>query len=571
MKNKICNVSVFSAILACVAGVSGDAVCATNTWMDARAQRAYAGAYKQLTDAREQQTYIETQDVPVVQTASATKDLPLAVDDEKLENDIKNNKSDVTVSDLDRCSMIYPTGVFKWGIPESGSKATVKPQCIAVVNLVDSSNKILATTTLAAGDVMDCNINMFPESGYAVDLNDVQLPADAEPTMKDVEKVLNEEQKDNAAFKIAAAMIIGGLAGNMLGPKENGDEKLLGAGKKQLATTAVGAVTAGGLMAASSYSGKVAGDTIKSTAVNATAGMLAGNMAAALTSSNSVLATTKCKVEGKEKDCVIGNYYTKSDKNYTSGDRIFVNKTGGTLYQCKQDNCTSFGKTLLDIRLDFNNNKTKKIADVTSSDWTNLTAYYKHTDEKGIDSFVQGRKQNENSEAFYLVASATEAAEGGSKPAFAVFDKDLPVKPFGYKVSQWEDMNANKKPVFYERNIGDNDAGGKIGDQTKVKFVPSARNAQDGSIIDLTNEARAKSTIIGAAAGGALGGFSGYQGAQAEILDRYATAQREYTDSLSNFGCFTGTRFLGSYNHLIAIPDVSSVKLPEDRDEQTEN
>ncbi|MBR5354817.1 MAG: hypothetical protein IK122_01675, partial [Alphaproteobacteria bacterium] len=64
----------------------------------------------------------------------------------------------------------------------------------------------------------------------------------------------------------------------------------------------------------------------------------------------------------------------------------------------------------------------------------------------------------------------------------------------------------------------------------------------------------------GAGVGGAMGGFAGYQGAKSEVTDRWTAAVREYEDSLSNFVCMTGTRYLGKYNDYIEIPDMKKAE-----------
>ena len=294
MKNKICKISLFSAILACLVGQ--DALARVNVKKAGAGN--YASAYNQVNAVRQQAAYMEEQQY-LATTASATDTLPVAVDDPELARSIMNNTSTmVSAVDLDNCSMIYPNGVFKWGVPESGIRKTPAQQCIAVVELRDAnSNTVLATTTLAAGDSLKCNIDSFPEAGWENALGKVELPADEAPTMADAEAALNQEQKQNAGIKIAAAALVGGLAGNFLGPKEAGNNKMLGTGKGQLTGTAIGAVSAAGIMAASTYSGKVAGDTIKSTAVNAAAGAVVGNMAAGASGGEAVLEIKKCKVK----------------------------------------------------------------------------------------------------------------------------------------------------------------------------------------------------------------------------------------------------------------------------------
>ena len=557
MKNKICNISLFSALLVCISGLSAIA--------DSRGNRTYASAYNQ---ANMWQDYDAQLAAATIKPNSATEDLPVAVENSELAEEIKTNKADTTVSELERCSMIYPTGVFKWGVPQSGSKKGGKPQCVAVVNLIHEDTKqILATTTIAAGDSMKCNIGMFPSSGYSAELNNIEIPEDEPPTMKKVEAQLNKEQKENAGIKIVAATLIGGLAGNMLGPKEKGDEKLLGAGKAQLGTTALGAGLAAGLMAASSYSGKVAGDTIKSTAVNATAGMLAGNMAAGLMSSDSVLATTTCKISegGKsvEKDCIPGRAHIGSAVDKEAVKQLYVTKDSShTVYKCTKTSntitCDSDGGYIdiyvNNILIDKMNDVNWDAAESLCRDKEDLSKY--HTDVSNCDSDETKRVK------IYKVSAAKKSTT--SYAAYAVFDK-IPHKIFGYKVSDFENNLIKRNPKYYKRK-SDNSVGELLdnNDVKQLTFKPSTRSAQDGSVIDLYNESRAKGTMIGAGAGGALGGFSGYQGAQAELTERYLTALRVYDDYVGKFYCATGERFLELYNNFFEIP--SAPVLPGDSD-----
>ncbi len=553
MTDKLCRISLFSAVLASVASMPSVSVASL------RVKTTNAGAYNQVMAV--QQQYAASQEAPLVQTASATEDLPVAVEDARLAESIKNHTSNsVTTDDLEKCSMIYINGVFKWDVPQSGTRQTLQPQCVAVVDLVSAeTDEVLATTTLAAGDMMKCNIDMFPESGYHPALAKVVLPADNPPTEKDVEKVLNKEQKQNAGFKIAAAAIIGGLAGNALSPKASGDSKVLGTSKKQLAGSAIGALAAGGLMAASSYSGKVAGETIKSTAVNATAGMLVGNMGAGMTDTgNSVLATTTCKVKddttGKEveKDCVIGHFYqlNTNDRITSNGEtNYFATENGAVAYVCEQANtepmnCKLHNKPLHNIYFKNENGGTISQASAKTGEiGKTATAYW----------LVDGKMETtpNESQAYYLIESAQSSNSG--QMAYAVFD-NLQSKVFGYKVSDWDKLKNNVKS-YYARYNNTDSAGSLLakGDDSNAIFKPSARSSEDGSIIDLSNEARAKATMLGAAAGGALGGFVGYQGAQAEISERLMVALNEYSASLSNFYCKTGKRLLSLYNDYAEI------------------
>ena len=557
MTDKLCRISLFSAILACTTGMP------SVSFADSRANSSYAGAYNQVMALQQQQEYVDSMDTPQVQTASATATLPIEVEDARLAEKIKNNTSDsVTVRDLERCSMIDIRGVFKWGVPKSGMRQTLQPQCIAVVDLVDyNTNKVLATTTVAAGDAIKCNIDEFPESGYLPALADVILPADNPPTEKDVEKALNKEQKQNAGFKIAAAAIIGGLAGNVLSPKESGDSKLLGTGKKQLAGSAIGALAAGGIMAASSYSGKVAGETIKSGAINATAGMLVGNMAAGMSNTGSVLATAKCTLGKQEHDCVVGHFYKKKSElpKQENGKTVtyYTTSAGNSTYKCVEGGtCSSLGKSLQSITILNRENKAVSLSSLNSQDF-------------GIDSkfepvYIRNSKieknvtPNEKEQAYYLIDSAWESSP--AQMAYAVFDS-LSSKAFGYKVSDFESSLKKKVTGYYVRYNNTTTVGNRLDwdkdkemDEKDFVFTPAARSSEDGGIIDLSNEARAKATMAGAGAGAALGGFVGYQGAQSEISERLVTALNDYTNSLNNFYCTTGKRFLSFYNGLAEAP-----------------
>ncbi|MBQ7409723.1 MAG: hypothetical protein IJV03_04115, partial [Alphaproteobacteria bacterium] len=344
MKNKICKISLFSAMLACVANMPVDAAIKTKN-----SNRSYANAYNQVATLQQQQAYYDATAVNAT-TASQTANLPVAVDDKNLAAAILNNTSDsVNLSDLELCSMIYPNGQFKWSIPESGVRMNQIPQCVAIVELRDANtNAVLAVTTVGAGDSMRCNVDMFPQSGLLPAIEKVEVPNDVPPTMADVERVMNEEQKQNAGIKIAAAAIISGVAGNMLAPKNAGDTKLMGTSKTQLMDTAIGMTAGAGIMAASTYSGKIAGDTIKSTAVNATAGMLVGNMAAGMSGGGSVLNIKKCTLNDKdgsniEKDCIIGNLVTKGEQIVYSeepGNEVYLIKISGNTLKCNRNKDT---------------------------------------------------------------------------------------------------------------------------------------------------------------------------------------------------------------------------------------
>ena len=571
MKNRLCKISLFSVILA----------CATNTPVDARVSvkkhSNYADGYNQVMSMRQKNAYMSQNEVNAT-TASATGDLPVAVDDKSLEKDILNNSaSTVNTATLESCSMIYPNGVFRWGVPETGIRRNPNQQCIAVIELKNANtNEVLATTTLASGDAMKCNIDMFPESGWMDALNDIELPSDEPPTLAQVEQIMNQEQKQNAGLKIAAAAIVSGVAGNMLAPKPAGDNKLLGTSKTQLIDTAIGATAGAGIMAASTYSGKVAGDTIKSTAVNAATGMIVGNMAAGMSGGSSILSVVKCEVDGIEKDCVVGNARIADSKStYTDtpaqSERYFINAKKSIL-KCDYAKCQTTNdmetnpdcekschivpsNTLINIKISVNG-KEKAINEYgwNDSDWDNSLPRY----EKKSYGFAQTSSDKDwtNENVFYPITYGV-LGKGSDKHAYAVFES-LPRKIGGYKTADWYSLDAMAH-TYYDRN-----RDGTVGSEIKtnsgeeVFFDPSQYDASDGALVDLSNPARTKATITGAVAGGAIGGFAGYQGAKQEVSERWTAAVREYNDSLYNFYCVTGARPLAKYNDYVEIPTMKS-------------
>lgn len=620
MKNKICKISLFSAVLACLVG--------QDTFARVNVKKAgagnYASAYNQVNAIKQQAAFMEEQQY-LATTASATDTLPVAVDDPELARSIMNNTSTmVSAVDLDNCSMIYPNGVFKWGVPESGIRKTPAQQCIAVVELRDAnSNNVLATTTLAAGDSLKCNIDSFPEAGWQNALGQVELPADEAPTLEDAEAALNQEQKQNAGIKIAAAALVGGLAGNFLGPKEAGNDKMLGTGKGQLTGTAIGAVSAAGVMAASTYSGKVVGDTIKSTAVNAAAGAVVGNMAAGASGGEAIMEIKKCKVKPagaeiivpentniqtqsststiaeEEMDCIPGKFRKSGEDDLYTYDKgkdskekmIYVTNYEGKIRSLtleNDDKVSSFKDTTSDLLTNIwikGTNLPKK--EMKNTDWENLVTCYKFDPEARTEkekwSFVPDgcARSYTNNNTWYIINSGNK---GTDIRAYAVFRKgQVQDKTFGWKVSEWEAFKLKYRPYAYYQRNSDGTAGafiqldqqpqevdenGKPKVADYIEFRPAGRDAEDGGLVDMSNKARMKGTLTGAGVGGALGGFTGYQGAKQEVIERWEAANREYNDSLTNFYCATGKRFLSSYNSYAEIPSMSVVTQTQQQQTQ---
>lgn len=585
MKNKICKISLFSAILACVANMPVDAAIKTKN-----SNRSYANAYNQVATLQQQQAYYDATATNAT-TASQTANLPVAVDDKNLAAAILNNTSDsVNLSDLELCSMIYPNGQFKWAIPESGVRMNQTPQCVSVIELRDANtNAVLAVTTVAAGDTMRCNVDMFPQSGLQPAIEKVEVPNDVPPTMEDVERVMNEEQKQNAGIKIAAAAIISGVAGNMLAPKNAGDTKLMGTSKTQLMDTAIGMTAGAGIMAASTYSGKVAGDTIKSTAVNATAGMLVGNMAAGMAGGGSVLNIKKCTLNDKdgsniEKDCIVGNLVTKGEQivySEEAGKDVYLIKISGNALRCNRNKDPKTEAIFTDCRTISTPLNIQIKSDTGAIEYSKINEYINGLEmyEPLTDSNTSNlKKASGHSGGYYIIQQADKITS--SVPAYAIYEDSVKKPALGYTLDDFPKTEELQKYTVYVRN-----SNGSVGrllykkdgsatattdnqnatetakteektDADKYEFQPVAKDASDGGLIDINNEARAKATLIGTATGGALGGFAGYQGAKTELEQRWVEAVRTYNDSLSNFVCMTGGRFLAKYNDYVEIPDL---------------
>ena len=48
--------------------------------------------------------------------------------------------------------------------------------------------------------------------------------------------------------------------------------------------------------------------------------------------------------------------------------------------------------------------------------------------------------------------------------------------------------------------------------------------------------------------------------AKTEIANRWTNAVREYEDSLSNFACMSGGRYLGKYNDYVEVPELKKTE-----------
>ena len=541
------------------------------------AARNNAQGYQQVNTQRYQSEY-NTQQQAQAQAQQPT-DLPINVTNQQLAQQIQSGDTNagVTVEDLERCSMIYPNGQFEWARPTIGMQAGGAPTCTAVVELralVPSNGQeytLLARANLAAGDSFDCNVSNFPQGALFEEAGTVEFPADAEPTVEDVVAVMNEEQKQNAAIKIISGAVLGGLGGNVAGKNEVGKDGILGGGKDKITSTVIGAMGGAGLMAASSYSGKVAGDMILSTGVNAAAGAVIGNM---VTDGDSVLRIDGCTdLNGQETTCLYG-YLEKTDSAFEGKDyEIFVNAnqqpsrylvcskegkgctqktvSGGYVYGYQDEVSDQTDSTGNNLKMTVS----ELIAKNKEGNWSKAEKYcYKDSEMKKSDDF-SSCSDDENKEYQYLLVKDATVIES-RLPAMVVGVED---SAFGYKKKDWGKLKAKLKGKQILKR-GANGKAEKFAEADKVnapdlnKFDPMYVGTESGGVIDLDNKARLKGTLTGAGIGGAAGAFTAYQGAQTEIDARWVAAVREYKDSLQKFYCGTGKRFLSFYNDVTVIP-----------------
>ena len=547
------------------------------------ASRNYAAGYQQVNAQREQiaaAAAAAAAPVATTQSADTETNLPVRVANRELAQKLSRGETDsrVSIATLDSCAMIYPNGEFAWDSPTVGNGAGGASTCVAVVELrgyqmgLDGSDVVLARANLAAGDAVKCNISDFPEFSYTADAARVTFPADHEPTRADVVQVLNAEQKQNAGLRIAAGTGIGGLAGNAAGKNEIGSDSILGGGKHKTTGTIIGALSGAALMAGNAYSGKVAGDTILSTGVNAAAGSMIGNIAA---SGESVLRIEDCKipdVPASTEKTTAANSGANADKKVTepqsknskclwgvirkgtalSGKNAYYNTGDETTLVCESDNTGCKPETLLNIELAAYPNK--DIDAAAKEGFEKITADSKKRFYLTEKNEMKNGTSPDNGAIYARISNAT-VATGIQMPAMIA---DVNDKAFGYKRSDWAKL---KTDLSGHTILGRTSSGAGYaldGEYSINDFYPMMVDASDGGIIDFGNKARLKGTLIGAGAGGALGAYAGYQGAQSDVENRWVTAVREYKDSLQKIYCATGKRFLGYYNDQIIIPTMAN-------------
>ena len=539
--------------------------------------RSNAQGYQQVNETRYNATVNNAENANAV--AAIPVELPVPVDNLDIAAQVRSAHVDspVSMEQLERCSLIYPNGEFKWGTPTIGRGAGGASTCTAVIELrayqagENGSDLVVARAALPAGESVRCNISDFPEITWLPAAERVEFPADSEPTMEDVISVMNREQKQDAGLKIAAGTLLFGIAGNIVGDNEPGKTGLLGGGKDKIKSTAIGARGGAALMVGHTQTGKVAGDTILSAGINATAGAVIGNM---VSTGDEVLRIEDCKINGEEKSCLWG--VVAKGRSFTGygDDGTAEAQTGGAatkaaFYDITNDNtyiCDSKGdeytncvprelisislgceggKSLADLQKERFNGVCKTRFRLVVDDATQANKG-RYMDAVAEDTFVEN--------TFVKIQSAKIAEKKEAAMIAGVEDK-----AFGSKRSDWNALKKKMKDEnIYLRNSNNEGYQTEKMEYRIDDFYPMYLDSEDGGLIDFGNKARLKSTLTGAGVGGALGAFSGYQGAQKDIEERWVTAVREYKDSLQKIYCATGTRFLSQYNDLVTIPALSA-------------
>lgn len=539
--------------------------------------RTYADAYYQVNmqQAAAEQAYMQQQ-AAIEDPASQ---LPVRVANQDVAKMVARGDANapVAMAQLDQCARIWPNGEMAWDRPTLGQGAGGAQTCVAVVEMrgyqmgPQGQDVVLARANLAAGDAVRCNISDFPEASYTADAGNITFPADNEPTVDDVIRVLNEEQKKNAGLKIAATALVGAVGGNVAGKNEVGKDGLFGVGKKKMTGTAIGALSGAAIGAGNVYAGKVGGDMILSAGVNAAAGSVVGNMAAI---GDSVIRIEDCKdLADVKTKCMWGMLVisepvklTENTKNsqgkVVSGDvqhAYFNIIDGKTIMLCDKDNKNCKEEELVSVRLSAYPDK--ELDAVKETDFQAIRTNNDQSLAFHLDKDIDGNLNMKPGPGSADVATYTPISSAGRPTQkISAMITGVKDKAFGMKRSDWgkwmTDNSDAKDRIVGRSGQGDAYKLENIGNYSIQDFYPAYTDSTDGGIIDLGNKARLKSTLIGAGAGGAMGAFVAYQGAQSDIDERWVSAVREYKDSLQKVYCITGDRFLSYYNDMFMIPNM---------------
>ena len=549
-ENKILHISLFVGLVGVlVGGAANGAVRIGN--------KTKNDVYRQMVAAN---AVAANNALPVV--AANETELPLRVANADLAKDIQSGTASISAGQLEACSRIYPDGEFAWDKPTAGIGAGGASTCVAVVELrtlapnsvtITNPNApqyvTLARANVAAGSTIKCNISDFPEYSYTMDAQNVVFPADDAPTVEDVKKVMNQEQKQNAALKIAAGALVGGIGGNIAGKNDIGKDGIVGTDKGKVQGTIIGALSGAAIGAGGSYAGKVGGDMIMSTGVNAAAGGIVGNIMA---SGDSVLRIEDCKKVGTPGNakCLWG-YIIDGDR-VNEDDEVYYSVSEDIAVSCKDGACNP--ERVSSVKIKFNGevrelNSLKESERSALNNGGGVTVFH-------MEPMGNGKYQMKESQSGKIYVKIVDAVRPkNNKPALVWGISD---KFFGMKRSDWYTWkNANPNAEIYWRNTQGQAEGDPITTNTLNDFEPMFVSAEDGGIIDLDNKARLKGTMIGAGVGGAAGAFTAYQGAQSDIDERWVSATREYRDSLQKFYCATGNRFMSYYNDVAVVPNIN--------------
>ncbi|MCL2748536.1 MAG: hypothetical protein FWE50_00485 [Alphaproteobacteria bacterium] len=450
----------------------------------------------------------------------------------------------VSMANLDSCANIFPNGSFAWDRANAGLKTS--SGCVAEVELrkiEGTEDIILARARVAAGGSIDCNIDAFPADGLTIEAGKVIFPADREPTLAEVKQAMNQEQKQGAGLKIAAAALIGGIGGNFLGQNDPGKGGMIGTSGDKMKKTAIGAVALGGATAVSTQTGKIGGDVVMGATVNAIGGGLIGNMSGI---GEAVLLIKKC--EGY--DCLYG---IVSKVAPITGPAFWGNL--GSMVKCTES--TKDGKTIYEqcgvSQIPYWRigqwNQDSKIEDIN-----------REMMGKGSFCLIDGKMEDatvgcDGGEGFYKLDSAEEMTS--SEPAVIV-DWDARKYKTYADFKTWRaggPKNVDIRFRYADGTIGKQAVGRDGTTFTARDFNALTQDATDGGIIDLNNKARTGATATGAGIGAGLGAFSSFQGAKDEVENRHVAEVTAYKDSLTKFYCATGKRFLSQYNEVVIIPN----------------
>ena len=576
--------------------------------------RNNAAAYQQLNEIR---------GLSPNGTVVVNKDLPIPVESDAIAELVKSGSENapVTMSELERCSMIYPSGKFEWVSPTFGPSAGSPATCTAVVemrtreNTLDGAEIVLARANVAAGDAVLCNISAFPEFSWLDAAGTVTFPADNPPTRAEVVRQMDEEQKGNAVVKIVSSALVGALGGNAMGQNKEGQDGIFGTSKRNWIGTAIGGVGGAAIGVAGTYGGKVGGDIAMSVGMNAMAGAVTGNM---MSSGDSVLYIADCTAptdtsdtnnKGETKKCLYGTLdeFDELDSNDVIFYR-FGNDSGAT-YKCSQTTDKGYHscEPLFNLNYhnaqpdcgngcyDQNNPRTDKpwiwedvIKDNFEKANTSLEIYRfkencvvggenkpncleKSNDDMGdkTNKWVKVKNARPISKrenvVIYDIGTILDTVTSDGKRAdrggaFGYSQKRYSNQIEGVLRSKWD---AEDLTVYIRNGATLSEYNNCVKDNEFNAFTPLYMDSETGAVIDLSNRARLKDTVVGAAAGGALGAYSAYEGAKTEIEDRLNAERRAYKDSLGKFYCTTGDRFLSFYNEEVVIPVMTPVTTDE--------